>query len=103
MKKMIACFICMLVIYSVYQDITHGSISTPNPVLYTSYKTPEVNQYTLIEVKRGDTVLSIMDKQLTNQSKVPLEQIKKDFIELNNGIEPTEVKQGKIYKFPLYP
>lgn len=102
MKKMCALFIFSLVIYSVYKDITNGSTMITTPPVYSSYKDEPEQPYTLIKVEPGETVLSVFEKHANVTKNISLDQLKKDFIQLNDGMEPTEIKSGQIYKFPLY-
>ncbi|EAO53625.1 hypothetical protein bthur0014_39720 [Bacillus thuringiensis IBL 4222] len=59
----------------------------------TSYKT--------IEVKTGETVLSITEQ--INKKKIPsIEKVIDDFKLLNKSTSATKIQIGKSYKFPLY-
>ncbi|MFK4997661.1 LysM peptidoglycan-binding domain-containing protein [Bacillus sp. N9] len=58
--------------------------------------------YTLIKVKQGDTVLSIMEALSEQPLSVSIEQTVDDFIELNDGMKPDQIQIGQVYKFPLY-
>lgn len=102
MKKICALFILSLVIYSVYKDITNGSTMITTPAIYSSYKTEPEQAFTLIKVQPGETVLSVFEKHASTNTKISFDQLKDDFIQLNDGIQPTDIKSGQIYKFPLY-
>ncbi|MGG0204791.1 hypothetical protein [Bacillus mycoides] len=57
--------------------------------------------YKAIEVKTGDTVLSITEA--INKKKIPsIEKVIDDFKQLNKNTSATKVQVGKSYKFPLY-
>ncbi|KEK26209.1 hypothetical protein [Bacillus gaemokensis] len=58
-------------------------------------------QHKAIEVKTGDTVLSITEE--INKKKVPsIEKVIDDFKQLNKSASSTKIQIGKSYKFPLY-
>ncbi|MCU5703080.1 hypothetical protein OCF67_02430 [Bacillus wiedmannii] len=57
--------------------------------------------YKTIEVKTGETVLSITEQ--INKKKIPsIEKIIDDFKQLNKSTSATKIQIGKSYKFPLY-
>jgi hypothetical protein len=57
--------------------------------------------YKAIEVKTGDTVLSITEA--INKKKIPsIEKVIDDFKQLNKDTAATKIQVGKSYKFPLY-
>lgn len=57
--------------------------------------------YKAIEVKTGDTVLSITEA--INKKKIPsIEKVIDDFKQLNKNTPATKIQVGKSYKFPLY-
>ena len=57
--------------------------------------------YKTIEVKTGDTVLSITEA--INKKKIPsIEKVIDDFKQLNKNTPATKIQLGKSYKFPLY-
>ncbi|ADH08753.1 Uncharacterised protein [Streptococcus pneumoniae] len=57
--------------------------------------------YKTIEVKTGETVLSITEQ--INKKKIPsIEKVIDDFKQLNKSTSATKIQIGKSYKFPLY-
>ncbi|MEH7594418.1 hypothetical protein V7295_17905, partial [Bacillus toyonensis] len=57
--------------------------------------------YKAIEVKTGETVLSITEQ--INKKKIPsIEKVIDDFKQLNKSTSATKIQIGKTYKFPLY-
>ncbi|EEM94462.1 hypothetical protein bthur0013_42600 [Bacillus thuringiensis IBL 200] len=57
--------------------------------------------YKTIEVKTGETVLSITEQ--INKKKIPsIEKVIDDFKLLNKSTSATKIQIGKSYKFPLY-
>lgn len=113
MKNIAALFAGLIVIYSMYYDLTIGtlpSVEADPPLINEQLIVPkQVDKktanllYTLIEINPGDTVLSIQE-QLNDDVPLPvsIQQIVSDFIEFNNGIKPEQIQVGKSYKFPLY-
>ncbi|MBS4209100.1 LysM domain-containing protein [Bacillus sp. FJAT-50079] len=104
MKNIAALFVGLVIIYSIYYDLTVGTLS---PSIVES--APPIEEqpaseppYTLIKVKQGDTVLSIMEALSEQPLSVSIEQTVDDFIELNNGMKPDQIQVGQVYKFPLY-
>lgn len=100
LKKLIALVFIGLVIYSAYFDLTIGTLpaaSTPA----AAQESPSVLPYKEIEVKPGDTLLSIIEREEGSLPK-SINTIILDFQELNNGHSPHELQIGKTYKFPIY-
>ena len=115
--KRLGIFLFVLVLgYIFYYDIKIGTL----PML-SSYKKTTAAQsikkeeattkqdkdketdtsYKVIEVKTGDTVLSITEA--INKKKIPsIEKVIDDFKQLNKNTSATKIQIGKSYKFPLY-
>ncbi|AXK20217.1 TPA: hypothetical protein ROY05_000798 [Bacillus toyonensis] len=115
--KRLGIFLFVLVLgYIFYYDIKIGTL----PML-SSYKKTTAAQtikkeetttkqskkeetdvtYKAIEVKTGETVLSITEQ--INKKKIPsIEKIIDDFKQLNKSTSATKIQIGKTYKFPLY-
>ncbi|MBW3495705.1 hypothetical protein [Bacillus sp. FDAARGOS_1420] len=67
----------------------------------TEKETETDTAYKAIEVKTGDTVLSITEA--INKKKIPsIEKVIDDFKQLNKNTSATKIQVGKSYKFPLY-
>ena len=115
--KRLGIFLFVLVLgYIFYYDIKIGTL----PML-SSYKKTTAAQtikkeetttkqskkeetdvtYKAIEVKTGETVLSITEQ--INKKKMPsIEKVIDDFKQLNKSTSATKIQIGKTYKFPLY-
>ncbi|WP_336990874.1 hypothetical protein [Bacillus toyonensis] len=114
--KRLGIFLFVLVLgYIFYYDIKIGTL----PML-SSYKTTAAQTikkeetttkqskkeetdvtYKAIEVKTGETVLSITEQ--INKKKIPsIEKVIDDFKQLNKSTSATKIQIGKTYKFPLY-
>ncbi|MGG0187090.1 hypothetical protein [Bacillus rhizoplanae] len=113
MKRLGGVLLLLVLGYVLYYDMTIGTL----PLLHTYSKTKETSakaskndqkenisgaKYKIIEVKTGDTVLSITEE--INKKKIPsIEKVVTDFKGLNQSESPAKLQIGKKYKFPLYP
>lgn len=109
MKRLGILLFILTVCYILYYDMRIGTL----PMLSTYSKAQETastvktdiketnKQYKTIEVKTGDTVLSITEE--INKKEIPsIEQVVHDFKQLNKNISPSNIQIGKSYKFPAY-
>ncbi|MFI8707442.1 hypothetical protein ACIGHG_10230 [Bacillus sp. NPDC077411] len=112
MKRLGGILLLLVLGYVLYYDMTIGTL----PLLHTYSKTKETSakvtnnkqkentslaKYKVIEVKTGETVLSITEE--INKKKVPsIEKVVTDFKDLNQNDSPAKLQVGKKYKFPLY-
>ena len=116
MKRLVIFLFVLVLGYIFYYDIKIGTL----PML-SSYKKTTAAQtikkeetttkqskkeetdvtYKAIEVKTGETVLSITEQ--INKKKIPsIEKVIDDFKQLNKSTSATKIQIGKTYKFPLY-
>lgn len=112
-RLFIAALICVT-IFSIYYDISHGTIPTANeqqstPVMTSPSLTEQAETaadpdatYIEVEVKAGDTVLTVAERIANKPIPVSITQLVEDFQVLNEGMEPEKIQVGKTYKFPLY-
>jgi len=111
LKRLVGVVITLIILYAIYYDLSQGtlpaSMTKEIPVSKTSTdsESPKENDLPYFErkVKSGDTVLSILEEHLNHSISVPITEVVADFKELNDGISPQEIQQGKVYKFPNYP
>ena len=81
-KKLLILLGCCIVIYSVYYDLTYGTI--PEVTQVTPATVDKTNEtYYNIKVEPGDTVISLIEEK-EGTLPVPIEQIIEDFRSLNN-------------------
>lgn len=111
MKKIAAIITAFIVVYSIYYDLTVGTVPGIGKVTLASSSSSEIAEvqpllnddpFTLIETKPGDTVLSIVEKLHQGPLPVPIDTIIQDFQELNQNLKPEKIQIGKQYKIPLY-
>jgi hypothetical protein len=117
MKRIGTIFIILVILYSVYYDLTIGTL--PNglkEVEVTTIEEPGNTDHLIEEtetpvtfdpfqevtVEPGHTVLSIVEHLHEGPISASIQEIVFDFQELNNGIKPEEIQIGKTYLFPVY-
>ncbi|WP_456278269.1 hypothetical protein [Bacillus sp. AK128] len=108
MKKLVTLFLILLVSYSIYYDLSKGTLPTINvsaasqeSVTDSSTKAPESN-FIKVKVKAGDTVLSLVEQHQQGSLPVEISKVVNDFKQLNEGVAPEKIQIGKEYKVPLY-
>ncbi|MFP7493618.1 hypothetical protein SFC66_07500 [Terribacillus saccharophilus] len=96
---------------SIWKDLTVGSPIPAAPTeTATEKKVPaedkaderETFQPVLLQVKQGDTLLSVANELNNNDLSVTMEQVIVDFEELNPGKDPYALHAGSAYYFPHY-
>ncbi|MEK3890715.1 hypothetical protein [Bacillus sp. FSL K6-3431] len=104
MKNIAALMVGLIVIYSMYHDLTVGTLPANETADASTIEKNIISTlpYTLVEMKRGETVLSILEQLSPGVLPVSIEQAVKDFTEYNNGVKPEQIQAGHTYKFPLY-
>lgn len=107
MKRLGIIIFVLLIGYAMFYDITVGTL--PMLGTYAKAKQTTVQQkkeeaaapYQSIEVKSGDTVLSVVEA--VSKKKPPsVEKVVEDFKKLNPKESPSKLRIGKKYKFPSY-
>ncbi|AEV20083.1 LysM peptidoglycan-binding domain-containing protein [Geobacillus sp. G4] len=103
MKKFIFLLLLFLSSYIVYRDLVIGTL---HPSSETAAAVVQSKQaaipYRTVTIRPGDTLLSIIEKELNGPLPVPLEQLIRDFERLNPGEHAQTLKIGKTYKVPIY-
>ncbi|MBB6446013.1 hypothetical protein [Bacillus benzoevorans] len=110
MKRLVMIIAAAVILYAIYYDINYGTLPATSNFAPVTRKTDDVTTaknksplpYYEKKVSPGDTVLSLVEEQLNDSIPVPLSNVVSDFKKLNNGLSPTEIQAGKIYKFPKY-
>jgi hypothetical protein len=121
MKRMAVFFGIIILLYSVYYDLNKGTlrllykeatVATTQPQEKVDQrqspedsaekeKTPSSLSYVEMEVKPGDTVLSLVEDLLDGSIPVSIDRVISDFEELNE-VPPAKIQIGKTYKIPNY-
>lgn len=100
MKRLFLLFISLLTVYSVFYDLKHGTLpKAGEPAAEEESGIP----YVEVSVKNGDTLLSIIENLEGFPEHVEISRIVEDFMGLNGGLKPEQMKPGKTYKIPVYP
>ncbi|MCM3027657.1 hypothetical protein M3584_12325 [Bacillus safensis] len=98
MRRILFLLISLFVLFIIFFDLKNGTIPVEeNPAVPASgLQTAEKKTYKNVTVKQGETVLSIV------HTSKPLDDVIKDFEELNQGVKANEIRAGNTYKFPVY-
>ena len=111
---MIRLFVALLLgitFFSIYYDLTQGTIPSPKEdsipasnivQLLEDTDTIIEEDYVMIEVMPGDTVLTIVERITNGPLPVTVPQLIHDFELLNDNVTPEKIQIGKTYKFPVY-
>lgn len=103
MKRLAALLLSVLIIYVIYFDLTHGTLPViKEQITEAKFSNDTVLPYFEREVSPGETVLSVVEKEMDGPLPVTISQVIADFSALNNGLKPEELKFGKTYRFPEY-
>jgi hypothetical protein len=95
-KKLLFLFTICFILFIVYHDLTKGTL----PV--TTNLPKENIPYKIVEVKAGDTLLSIVEKEMNRSLPVSIGHLTKDFQSLNPGVKAESLQIGKKYRIPIY-
>ncbi|MGG3913404.1 hypothetical protein [Rossellomorea vietnamensis] len=121
MKRMAIFFGIIILLYSVYYDLNKGTLRLLYKEATVASSEPLVNgnqgdvpqepvkrgeapsslPYVEMEVKPGDTVLSLVEDLLDGSIPVSIDRVIADFEELND-VSPAKIQIGKTYKIPNY-
>jgi len=113
MKKMIGFGILFFILYIVYYDVSNGTLPSfkkelelveQGEVLETSATPVQTSSlpFQEVEVKAGDTLISLVEKLSSNKSTLSIDTLVKDFETLNPGEQANSLIIGKKYKIPIY-
>ncbi|KAF0994489.1 hypothetical protein [Geobacillus sp. TFV-3] len=103
MKKFIFLLLLFLSSYVVYRDLAIGTLPpSSETTAAVAHPKGEAIPYRKVTIRPGDTLLSIIEKELNGPLPVPLEQLIHDFERLNPGEHAQTLKIGKTYKVPIY-
>jgi hypothetical protein len=109
MKKLIIPILLLISIYSVYYDLSMGTLPTKTMAAAQINDTntePTVSDNNipseLITVEAGYTVLSIVEELHNEPVNASIQQIIVDFETLNPGTKANNIQIGKAYLIPTY-
>lgn len=106
MKKLVYLLLTIIIMYSIYFDMTVGTLPHANsqkPAAAVAVVHSDVNiPYFKANVKPGDTLLSIVEHQIKKPLPVPMNDLIHDFQSLNPGQSADKIQIGTTYRFPDY-
>jgi hypothetical protein len=103
MKKLIGILLSFLIIYSVYYDITVGTLPFSKSEKAEAVEIQESSiPFFEAKVKSGETLITIVEHKTNKSLSVPISELIRDFMTLNQGQSPEKMQVGKIYRFPKY-
>ncbi|WP_100331578.1 LysM peptidoglycan-binding domain-containing protein [Bacillus xiapuensis] len=108
MKNFLFFLLVIVIAAGIWNDLTKGSLPHKETLAQRpeqANSTPDrafAQPYETLQMKRGDTVLSILEELHTQGLPVTIQRAVKDFQQLNGGVAPEDVQPGQTYKFPVY-
>lgn len=107
MKKLFGVLFAALVVYSIYFDLTVGTLPSASKVQVAGNIAVTEKPQTAIpsftaKVKPGETLISIVEHHLGKSLPVSINDLIEDFQQLNPGISAEKIKIGTTYHFPDY-
>jgi len=107
MKKLFGMLLVILILYSIYIDLTVGTLPTASPqrveAVTETVKNPVKGTPSFeAKVKPGETVLTIVEHHINKAIPVSITDLIMDFQQLNSGQAPEKIQIGATYKFPDY-
>jgi hypothetical protein len=107
MKKLVGLLLAGLIIYSIYYDMTVGTL--PNAAVQTAVTVTETNvkpesnvPYFEASVEPGDTLVTVVEHKMRKPLPVSMGKLIRDFQTLNPGQAADKIQVGKTYRFPFY-
>lgn len=101
-KKSLIFFLALLFCASIYHDITSGTVENEKEVVQTTINKSLNYKVIKAKVLPGRTVLSIVEKYNDGMKSLDVNQIVSDFHQLNEDVNPYELKANHYYYFPVY-
>jgi len=104
-KRILFYFILILLLISIYKDLSIGSSINNIIIESSSPKTVNTSNFDIVQIKvdSGDTVLSIVEKVNNYQiNHIDINKIITDFKQINPFVNPYHLKKNRFYFFPIY-
>lgn len=106
-KRLLFYFIIILLIISLYKDLTDGSFSFNHNKLgqiQQIYPNEQETKLTVVAVRvqAGDTLLSITEQINQQTLELDIDQMINDFKTLNPTIDPFHLEPNSVYYFRIY-
>ncbi|MGJ7034983.1 type IV pilus assembly protein FimV [Anoxybacillus eryuanensis] len=100
MKNMFIFLMFIAICAIAYHDLTDGTIHTIRS--QTTVKQTNDLPYREVTVQRGDTLLSIIEREMNSKLPVSIDQLITDFQALNPHVNAHSLQAGKTYRIPHY-
>jgi hypothetical protein len=101
MKQLAGILLSVLLVYVIYYDLNHGTLPAVKEQKIEAKEQVGLDYFSK-EVEPGETVLSIVEKNLNRPIPVSIADVVKEFKKLNGGMKPQHIQTGETYKFPNY-
>ena len=107
MKRIFLFLFALLTIYVIYIDLTVGTLpqdetqKTEETVVTMTNIKSSANSFEA-EVEPGETLISIVENHIEKPLPVSIDELIKDFQNLNPGLSPEKIQIGSTYEFPDY-
>jgi hypothetical protein len=106
MKNLLILLVSFLIIYSIYFDISVGTLPHPDTQKVEAVAKPKLPKaripYFEVKVEPGDTLMTIVEHQIKKPLPVSITRLIHDFEELNPDQSAEKIQIGKSYRFPDY-
>lgn len=101
-KKLSFLTLFTLLSYIIFYDIVFGTFKDVSNHPPSEITTEVAISFQNIEIKSGDTLLSVVEQISTSNNIPSSDIIIKDFQTLNHGTQPLHLQIGTTYKIPIY-
>jgi hypothetical protein len=106
MKNLLILLASFLIIYSIYFDISVGTLpqtDTKKVEAVAKPKSPKTSiPYFEVKVEPGDTLMTVVEHRIKRQLPVSITRLIHDFEALNPEQTAEKIQIGKSYRFPDY-
>ncbi|MDP4105187.1 MAG: hypothetical protein Q8935_09545 [Bacillota bacterium] len=106
MKNLLILLVSFLIIYSIYFDISVGTLPRPDTQKVEAVAKPKSTKasipYFEVKVEPGDTLMTIVEHQIKKPLPVSITRLIHDFEALNPDQSAEKIQIGKSYRFPDY-
>ncbi|WML54079.1 hypothetical protein RCG17_05270 [Neobacillus sp. PS3-12] len=106
MKNLLILLVSFLIIYSIYFDISVGTLPHPATQKVEAVAKPKLPKaripYFEVKVEPGDTLMTIVEHQIKKPLPVSITRLIHDFEALNPNQSTEKIQIGKSYRFPDY-
>ncbi|TLS36293.1 hypothetical protein [Pseudalkalibacillus caeni] len=107
MKRFIITLLIFAGIYTTVYDLKVGTLTlqqaqATNAIIDESNQKETEQKFTEVQIKSGDTVLSVVEQMVDGPLPVSIDRVVQDFKKLNDDLQPEKIQIGKSYRIPVY-